>query len=114
MELDYHVIGERLRKARLEKNYTQEYLAEKMNVSVAFLSRIERGSSHINLKRLTEICKLLEISEGEVLNGSVTNPETYLISEFNLLFKGCPPEKLKLIYNIAKLIIKDGSDKSDR
>lgn len=111
MELDYYVIGERLRKARLEKNYTQEYLAEKMNVSVAFLSRIERGSSHINLKRLTEICKLLEVSEGEILNGSVTNPETYLISEFNLLFKGCPPEKLKLIYNIAKLIIKDGSDK---
>ena len=114
MELDYYVIGERLRKARLEKNYTQEYLAEKMNVSVAFLSRIERGSSHINLKRLTEICKLLEVSEGEILNGSVTNPETYLISEFNLLFKGCPPEKLKLIYNIAKLIIKDGSDKSNR
>lgn len=111
MELDYYVIGERLRKARLEKNYTQEYLAEKMNVSVTFLSRIERGSSHINLKRLTEICKLLEVSEGEILNGSVTNPETYLISEFNLLFKGCPPEKLKLIYNIAKLIIKDGSDK---
>lgn len=111
MELDYNIIGQRLKKARLEKGYTQEYLAEKMNVSVAFLSRIERGSSHINLKRLTEICKLLEITEGEVLNGSVTNPETYLISEFNLLFKGCPPEKLKLIYNIAKLIVKDNSDK---
>ena len=114
MELDYNVIGERLRKARLEKNYTQEYLAERMNVSVAFLSRIERGSSHINLKRLTEICKLLEITEGEVLNGCVANPESYLISEFNLLFKGCPPEKLKLIYNIAKLIIKDGTDKNNR
>ena len=77
MELDYYVIGDRLKRARLEKGYTQEYLAEKMNVSVAFLSRIERGSSHINLKRLTEICKLLDLSEGEVLNGSVTNPESY-------------------------------------
>lgn len=104
MELDYYVIGERLKKARLEKGFTQEYLAEKMNVSVAFLSRIERGSSHINLKRLTEICKLLDLSEGEVLNGSVTNPESYLVSEFNQLFKKCSPEKLKLIYNIAKLI----------
>lgn len=104
MELDYYVIGDRLKKARLEKGYTQEYLAEKMNVSVAFLSRIERGSSHINLKRLTEICKLLELSEGEVLNGTVTNPESYLNAEFNQLFKKCSPEKLKLIYNVAKLI----------
>ena len=107
MELDYYVIGERLKKARLAKNYTQEYLAEKMNVSVAFLSRIERGSSHINLKRLTEICKLLDLSEGEILTGSVTNPESYLVTEFNQLFRNCPPEKLKLIYNIAKVIVNE-------
>jgi len=107
MELDYYIIGERLKKARLEKNYTQEYLAEKMDVSVAFLSRIERGSSHVNLKRLTELCKLLDISEGEILTGSTTNPESYLITEFNELFKNCPPEKLKLIYNIAKVIVNE-------
>lgn len=107
MELDYFVIGERLKRARLEKGYTQEFLAEKMNVSVAFLSRIERGSSHINLKRLTEMCKLLDLTEGEVLTGSITNPESYLVSEFNELFRNCPPEKVKLIYNIAKLIVNE-------
>ena len=107
MELDYAVIGQRLKKARIEKGYTQEYLAERMNVSVAFLSRIERGSSHINLKRLTEICRLLDLSEGEILSGSVTNPESYLSAEFNQLFRECSPEKLKLIYNIAKLIAKE-------
>lgn len=53
MALDYTIIGERLKKARLEKNLTQEQLAEQIDVSIAFLSRVERGSSHINLKRLT-------------------------------------------------------------
>lgn len=48
MALDYHIIGERLKKARVEKNMTQEKLAEQLDVSIAFLSRIERGSSHIN------------------------------------------------------------------
>ena len=56
MALDYAVIGERLKKARLNKKYTQEALAEKLDVSVAFLSRIERGSSHVNLKRLAQLC----------------------------------------------------------
>lgn len=63
MALDYTIIGERLKKARLEKNLTQEQLAEQIDVSIAFLSRVERGSSHINLKRLTQICNILGISE---------------------------------------------------
>lgn len=61
MALDYTIIGERLKKARLEKNLTQEQLAEQIDVSIAFLSRVERGSSHINLKRLTQICNILGI-----------------------------------------------------
>lgn len=67
MALDFNIIGQRLKKARLDKNLTQEMLAEKLDVSVAFLSRIERGNSHINLKRLSEICNLLDVSEGYIL-----------------------------------------------
>ena len=51
MALDYSIIGERLKSARLAKNLTQEQLAEKLDVSVAFLSRAERGNVKINLSR---------------------------------------------------------------
>lgn len=105
MAVDYSVIGSRLKKARLAKKYTQEDLAEKIDVSVAFLSRVERGSSHLNLKRLAQICNLLDISEGYVLNGTSSSSENYLEEEFSELLKGCSPEKQKLIYNIAKTII---------
>ena len=47
MALDYAVIGQRIKQARLAKNYTQEDLAEQIDISVAFLSRVERGNSHI-------------------------------------------------------------------
>ena len=57
MALDYSIIGERLKQARMSKRLTQEKLAEKLEVSVAFLSRIERGSSHVNLSRLNQIYK---------------------------------------------------------
>lgn len=104
MALDYNIIGERLKKARTDKGLTQEKLAEKLDVSIAFLSRIERGSSHISLKRLSQICDILGISEGTILNGSSNNSDTYLSSEFNTLIKNSTPEKQKLIYKIAKVI----------
>ncbi len=105
MALDYNIIGERLKQARMNKKLTQEKLAEKLDVSVAFLSRIERGSSYINLKRLNQICSILDVTEGEILNGVSKDSSTYLNKDLSNLIKSCPPEKLNLIYNIAKVIV---------
>lgn len=104
MAVDYTVIGERLKKARKDKHLTQEQLAEKIDVSIAFLSRIERGSSQINLKRLSQICQILEVTEGDILNGSSSKSTKYLNSEFADLLKNCSAEKQKLIYDIARVI----------
>ena len=55
MALDYVVIGQRLKKARIEKKLTQEKIAEELGVSVAFISRVECGNAKVNLTRLSEI-----------------------------------------------------------
>ena len=107
MALDYSIIGERLKKARLAKNMTQENLAEQLDVSVAFLSRVERGHSHLNLNRLTQVCELLDVSEGYILSGSSENSESYLEEDFKKLLAKYSPEKQRLIYNIAKTIAED-------
>ena len=104
MAIDYSVIGERLKKARKKKNITQEELAEKLDISIAFLSRVERGNSKINLKRLTQICEILNVSEGEILTGVSSKSDNYLDAEFASLLKQCSPKKQKLIYDIAKVI----------
>ena len=105
MAIDYNVIGERLKAARIEKGFTQEQIAEKLDVSIAFLSRIETGNSHINLRRLDEICNILGVSQGSILEGTSEESGTYLNKEFSDLLKNCPPEKMKLIYKVAKIII---------
>lgn len=107
MALDYTVIGSRIKQARLSKNMTQEDLADKIDISVAFLSRVERGNSRINLKRLNELCNLLDVSEGYILNGAASDSEHYLDKEFEDLLKSVSPEKQKLIYNVAKVIAED-------
>lgn len=105
MALDYNIIGQRIKRARQNKHLTQEDLAEKLDVSVAFLSRIERGSSHINLKRLNQICDILNITEGQILNGSSGNSKNYLNAEFSELLKSPSSEEQKLIYKIAQVIV---------
>ena len=108
--IDYGVIGSRIKQARLAKNMTQEDLADKIDISVAFLSRVERGNSHINLKRLNQLCGLLDVSESYLLNGASSSSENYLDKEFTDLIKSVSPEKQKLIYNVAKAIVETDID----
>ena len=107
MGLDYKLIGERIKKARMDQNMTQEFVAEQLNVSVAFLSRIESGKTRINLVRLNQICSITGVSEGTILNGLSEKSPSYLVKEFNDLMKNCPANKRKQIYNIAKIIISE-------
>ena len=101
MALDYRLIGERLKKARIEKGITQEKLAELMKISIAYVSRIETGKTQINLK---EICLLLGTSESYILNGVSDNSETYLNSEISSILKDCSAKDKELIYQIANII----------
>ena len=104
MATDFNIIGERIKTARKSKKMTQQDLAEKLGVSIAFLSRVERGNSQINLKRISQICAILGISEGELLNGTSSTSTSYLDSEFSDILKKCDDKQVKLIYDIAKLI----------
>lgn len=104
MAVDFGIIGKRIKEARKSKGLTQENLAEKMDVSVAYLSKVETGRIHINLERLSEICSLLDVTEGQILNGVSSKSQDYLDLEFYKLLKSCSTENQKLVYDITKLI----------
>ncbi len=107
MAVDFSIIGKRLKEARKKKGLTQEQLVEKMGVSIAYLSKVETGKIHINLERLSQICGLLEISEGEILNGVANYSEKYLQDEFYELLRNCSPKKQKLAYRILQVILQE-------
>ena len=56
------VIGERIQKARNEKGYTQEYVAEKIDKSVDILRSIENGRSVGSVETLVNLCNILGIT----------------------------------------------------
>ena len=106
MALDYNIIGQRIKQARLSKNLTQEDLAEQIDISVAFLSRVERGKAQLNLKRLIQIAEVLKIAPGYLLTGSNITSKDYLREDFRIILEKCTPEQQRLIYQISELISK--------
>lgn len=103
-DIDYSLIGERIREARKKKGWSQEKLSEEIDVATAFLCRVERGHSQINLKRLAQISKALEVPLEKLVTGVDTASEKYLDKELYEILINCTPEKQRLIYNIAKTV----------
>ena len=105
--LDYKVIGQRIRRERIKRNLKQEEIANKMKVSIAFYSRIETGTSHINLKRVMEISSLFNIPVGELLEGTSKTTEKYLVNEFETILSKCSAKQKKFVYKVAELVIEE-------
>lgn len=106
MSIDYFLIGERIKEARKKKGWSQEKLAEEIDVAVTFISRAERGHG-INLKRLAQISEKLEVPLEYLVSGVTIKAENYLTKELGEIIAKCNPEKQRLIYNIAKTIVYD-------
>lgn len=101
---DYDIIGKRIKSSRLEAGITQEELANKLNVSIAYVSRIERGGTTINLKRLIEIADILKVTPAFLLSGSTITSKDYLRQDLSEVLDRCNPYKQKLIYQISELV----------
>ena len=67
--MDLQKIGTFLKELRKEKGFTQEQLAESLNVSRRTVSRWETGSNMPDLDLLMEISDLYEVDLREMLNG---------------------------------------------
>lgn len=68
-------IGEKIKKARLEKGYTQEELGNLIGVQKSAVAKYEKGRV-VNIKRsvLAKISKVLEIPPVELVSDIEENP----------------------------------------
>ena len=66
-------IGNRIKQSRKAQKYTQETLAEKLDVSPHYIYEIERGSKTMSLKMLMAISDALSLSTDYILFGPQAN-----------------------------------------
>ena len=72
METDLIAIGKRIQSRRKQQGYTQEQLAEMMNVSIQMVSNLERGNKAIRIDNLLNLSQILNISTDYILTGKAT------------------------------------------
>lgn len=60
-------IRKRLRVARTERGYSQDYVGERLNISQISYHKLENGKTALKLKTLLELAVILEVKESYLL-----------------------------------------------
>ena len=71
--MDYVDLGRRIRKQRTQRGWTQEALAERINVSTSFVGHVERGTRKASLETLVAMANVLDVSLDYLLSGSMNS-----------------------------------------
>ena len=67
---DKKTFGSFIKLKRTEKNYSQKDLAEMLFVTEGAISKWERGVSYPDITMISDICRILDISEHELITAS--------------------------------------------
>lgn len=111
---------DKLPKLRKNNNYSQEQLADKLNVSRQAVSKWEMGSSYPDMDKMLQMCKILNCNLEDLMDDGVigenvagqknskSNINTYMKDFLNFITKSynmfCSmkfKEKIKLIFEMA-------------
>ncbi|MBD5084811.1 MAG: helix-turn-helix transcriptional regulator [Clostridiales bacterium] len=105
--IDYRSLGRRVRYNRDRLGFTQEKLAEKINVSIPHISRIENGTSQPSLQVLIDLCNALDITIDELLQDSLSAARRKKECRLEEILSDCSLDELDMISNLAESVLRD-------
>ena len=106
MSIDYKIIGSRIKTKRKEKRLTQENLAELLDVSVGYVSQIERGITKISLDTLGAIRGILDCDITYFVSHSAVVSADYMCDEFTEKFRGLTQAQRSIVVDVIDVLKK--------
>lgn len=73
---DTNKVADTIKRARTERNMTQMDLADEMGISYQAVSNWERGNSMPDISKLSDLCKILNISFEELVGERIPETDT--------------------------------------
>lgn len=98
------IFGKILKTYRLKKGYTQEVMAEKLGISLKYISRIENGYSGIKTRTLINYMNILGITPNTIYKEFIHNEKIKKQIEISEKLNDLPEEKLIFISTIIELL----------
>lgn len=108
-DLDFHRIGNQIRKRRLECVITQEIIANQLDVNPSHISNIENGRANPSLTVLVKIANILECSVDFFIEQEYTytrdhKPRHTIDNEIAKKLRSCDHETKEKILKIIDIL----------
>ena len=104
--MNYQMLGEKIKKERLNRGLTQEELAEKANLSVSFMGQIERGERKLSVDTLEKIGNTMGTSFDYLLQSSHKVKHDAGLDELLYTVRGRTQNEIRMVIDVAKTIFK--------
>lgn len=98
--------GTRIKELREKKKYTQEQLAEIIDIDSRSLSRIETGISFTTIDKLKKLANALDVEIKDLFSVEHIDKTEKLISKINILLKSASDKEVQMIYKIILSILR--------
>lgn len=104
--LNLKEIGNRIKKYRKQKGFTQAQLAEIIDISTIHMSHLETGSVAMSLECMIKVCNALEVSPDDLLIGEFELNNNATIKQLAEITKNLSSDENKLLIDFALLLEK--------
>lgn len=101
MSLDYFLIGRRIHDIRKLLHMTQSELAEAVDLTEPYISRIETGVRSGSLDAYVRIAAALGVTVDHLLYGNQPHDRLEYQPEFYELMQDCTSYERRIIYELA-------------
>ena len=100
--MDYYKIGQQIRKIRKAHGFSQEELAELVNISTTHMSHIETGNTKLSLPVLVDLANALNVQADDLLYENPTASVGRASEEIIAVMDSCTPQEAKVIVDMVK------------
>ena len=101
-ELNYEMIGKRIRAERIKKGWQQAELAFRSDVTSAHLSHIETGKTKLALPTIVKIANALSVSVDELWYDSMEQVKVVYDKKIAEELEDCDPAELQAFLEIIQ------------
>ena len=102
MDVNYELIGVRIKRYRENKGLSQEELGSIIGISNRHLSKIETGAKNPSLELILNIANVLNITADDLLADYLNNSTEKQNTELLTIFTDCTPAEKVILMDMLK------------
>lgn len=95
-------VGQRIQAARKEAGLSQSELAEKIDISVTYMSSIENGKTNCTIEIFMKITEALNVSADSLLRTNIPEVSAIYSRDMDELLKGCTAAEIESIMTVMR------------